>query len=97
MQSDWPSSKKRLSEPFISNESIACIWNAFLCSSIMFWRRMRGAKDDEGNIFQFSFCFSILLVNIIFCYVLSNFRHKEVCQGVHFLYALDLTFVVVYV
>ncbi|XP_046452918.1 glycosylphosphatidylinositol anchor biosynthesis protein 11-like isoform X1 [Daphnia pulex] len=97
MQSDWPSSKKRLSEPFISNESIACIWNAVLCSSIMFWRRMRGAKDDEGNIFQFSFCFSILLVNITFCYVLSNFRHKEKLQVALFLKYGFVTSTLVYI
>ena len=73
MQSNRSRSKSRF-----SNENIGCIWNVFLCFSIMFWRRMNEEKGEGGNTFQFPFCFSILLVNITFSYALSYFRHKEV-------------------
>lgn len=73
MQSNRSRSKSRF-----SNENIGCIWNVFLCFSIMFWRRMNEENGEGGNTFQFPFCFSILLVNITFSYVLSYFRHKEV-------------------
>ena len=81
MLSGWSRSKNRFFETFISNENIGCIWNVVLCFFIMLWRRMNETNDNGGNTFQFPFCFSVLLVNITFCYLLSHFRQKEVYIG----------------